>query len=235
MKETEDYSLFIWQDQDAQEPNSSTAPSLVSLLATSPASFSPFKVGTSDRWGYADLEPVRKGTLTMEFPWLSGLVPDDPEDFDEPPVLTSRGVRLSLPTLWVDGSRTLLAFLWCLRLGSAELVCVALTQSPSLKTVYARRRNGIRFISLEDLADSVNTFKRAKFYVQCNPMELQIWQPNLRAPIHPPNWSAAVFLTIPNDRKVTQVHFSTYPCTPVVFELEIKGTNFFLGFGFTQT
>jgi Heterokaryon incompatibility protein (HET) len=228
MKVSEDYSLFAWVTKETH-----VYPSFAStgLLAQSPADFQT-PVGSSPNvWDYSELESIPPTQVEKVLPQISFL---GKVVLNQPPTLTARGLCISLPVKHLDPSGALLAFIYCLRRPTRQLLCLALWPSYHDSSLYARLHvQGLRFLDLSDQESLV--FKYVTMYMELRPTTWEEWRPYWINPRFRSDETSIICVSIGKSNSPSGISFDLF-CTDsttvaTIFELVHSSSRFFIGFG----
>jgi hypothetical protein len=172
IQEVEDYTLFAWPGPSLHAtigafafPVESNAAytTTTSILALSPREFRHL---TFEEWRYSDLvgiERAKMDAVVLPPQHHRAEVYNKIPDGTDPPSVTARGIRLSLPLAHLSG-RKHLACLWTtLRHSSLQWLCIALIQSDDQADKFARDAiDEVHLIS----ASAGLKFTRCQIYIE---------------------------------------------------------------------
>lgn len=167
MRNSEDYTLFAWS---AQYPQASWAHR--GLLASSPQEFGNPEGHSRRTWQFSEL----LHSSPADFGSLPG--PPTPGQrqtiWEDPPNLTSRGLRIRLPLRRTGTGEDYLACLYCQREMNDEILCITLRKIPGNRWLFGRvLAHDVVFLP----ADQMQTFEYSTIYVIQATSDSAEWRP----------------------------------------------------------
>jgi heterokaryon incompatibility protein (HET) len=171
LRTSDDHTLFTWMGTASEDiPSWATT----GLLAPSPSYFKP-----QDSF-YMNLELIPYDCFDCYFPLSSESIIEN-HSRDQPPELTARGLRLTLPTITDPSDGMLLGFMFC-KSRAGKLIFLALTPSRTSRSLYVRYLvGGTRSLSVEEVLRASNTLSTRVIYSQEHQTDPSDWRPDWRS------------------------------------------------------